>query len=197
MTSPNSQAAESDLGVYFFAEDYANLPRRMAILAIDFCILLVIFVFLVMFSVLANAFAEESGIRLSGWPFVIMFVATCWSYLAVLEGTSVGTLGFLVTGVKIVDLHGRRPSVLRMTFRLLLWALGPFNFVYDLVWLAGDAHKQSLRDKIAGTFVVRYEAIPAGQAPIKLARLMFMGWTFTFYEVKKPVSAIERKLARS
>jgi len=189
MTSP-SATTDPDLGVYFCSEDYASFPRRLAILAIDSFVLLLIFTLLIMFSLLANAIVfQEYGERLSPWPFVLAFVAICWSYLALIENTIFGTLGFLIVGVKIVNLRGDPPSILRMTLRLLLWSLGPFNLIYDLVWLAGDIHKQSLRDKIAGTFIVRRDALPAGNGPIKLARLMFMGWTFVFYEVKKPANA--------
>ena len=61
------------------------------------------------------------------------------------ESSSIGTLGFLLAGMKIVNLKGERPSFVRMTFRLLLWVLGPFHPMIDLLWLSGDRDRQTPR----------------------------------------------------
>jgi uncharacterized RDD family membrane protein YckC len=191
MNAPSSMTAaelpSAELGVYFFPEDYAGLGRRMAILALDFIVLLVACVFLVVFYAMANGlYHQKYGIDLTPLPFFLGFLAVCWTYLAVIEGL-VGTLGFLSADVKIVNLRGERPSIWRMTFRLLICVLfGIFMPVYDLIWLAGDANWQSLRDKLAGTLVVRRDAIPAGGGPIKLRRMMFLGMSLAYFEVKNP-----------
>src|SRR5207249_2120250 len=119
------------------------------------------------------------------------WIGFCYAYLVFLEASPIGTLGFLLTGVKIVTLKGERPSFLRMTFRLLLWFLGPFNVLVDLWWLTGDDCKQTLRDKCAGTIVIRKTAVPAGHGEITLKRYQLLAHSFVFYEVRKPEAAPE------
>ena len=44
--------------------------------------------------------------------------------------------------------------------------------------------RQAIRDKFAGTYVVRLDATPAGSAPIRVRTYMFWGMTFLFREVR-------------
>jgi uncharacterized RDD family membrane protein YckC len=111
-----------------------------------------------------------------------------FAYLVLLERSSVGTLGYLLTGVRIVTLKGERPSILRMTYRLLLWVAGPFHPFVDFTWLTGDEFRQTLRDKPAGTVVVRKSAVPAGVGELRLNRYQFQTFSFVFYEVRKPTA---------
>jgi hypothetical protein len=62
--------------------------------------------------------------------------------------------------------------------------VGPLNFLIDLMWLTGDANRQAIRDKFAGTYVVRQDAMPAGTGPILVRTYMFWGMTFLFREVR-------------
>ena len=105
------------------------------------------------------------------------------------EPSSIGTLGFILTGVKVVNLKGERPSFVRMSFRLFLWVLGPFHPVIDLLWLTGDPDRQTLRDKLAGTYVVRKDAVPCGQGTVRLAHYFLFGLSILFPEVQKRRSA--------
>jgi hypothetical protein len=58
--------------------------------------------------------------------------------------------------------------------------------MFDLLWLTGDDYKQTLRDKFAGTVVIRKKAVPAGTGEIRLNRYQMLGYSFVFYEVRKP-----------
>jgi hypothetical protein len=57
------------------------------------------------------------------------------------------------------------------------------NALVDLLWLTGDANRQAVRDKFAGTYVIRLDAAPAGTGPIRIRPYMFWGMTFFFREV--------------
>jgi uncharacterized RDD family membrane protein YckC len=171
--SPSSGPPE--IGHYYAAGDYAGLLRRFVIIAVDSCVIAAaggLFLFL-------QAERQFTETVFYSW------IAFTYVYLVLLEASAVGTLGFLLTGVKIVTLKGERPSVLRMTFRLLLWTLGPINACLDLYWLTGDDYKQTLRDKFASTYVIRRNAIPAGSGEIRLNRFLFLGYNFVFYEVRR------------
>ena len=158
-------------GVVYADGDYAGFFRRFAIIGVDL-------------AVLAGLWGLLSAFEMSRTVFYVGAGLT-WAYLTLLE-TTLGTLGFWLTGTRIVTLEGKRPGVFRMTFRLLLWIFGPINAFVDFFWLAGDAYKQTLRDKFAGTLVVRKAATPVGTGDIRLNRYQFLGFSLVFYEVTKP-----------
>ncbi len=168
--------------VWYAPDDGAGLGRRLAILLIDAAVILG---FWAGPAVLVNAAAIPISIEefFPAW-FVVTF-----AYLTALEASPVGSIGFMICGTKIVTLRGERPSVWRMTGRLLICLFLPLSFPIDLLWLAGDDRRQSLRDKIAGTYVIRKAAAPAGRGPTRAATLMFWGATLTYWEVRRAVPA--------
>ncbi len=181
MTAVPREVSSLGEGVYFSADDYAGFGRRLFILLVDLAVLVFAAVALeTMWSRLARR--EEHYIL----GFLCSWLVFSYLYLAVLEPSRFRTLGFALAGVKIVNLRGERPSILRMTFRLMIWLLGPFNPLIDLIWLAGDDHKQTLRDKFAGTYVVKKDAVPAGHGSIRVATYYFLSFALWFPEVKKP-----------
>ena len=54
----------------------------------------------------------------------------------------------------------------------------------DSMWVAGDAHRQALRDKFAGTYVVKRNAAPAGAGKIIFQRYEILVYNFIFREVE-------------
>ena len=68
--------------------------------------------------------------------------------------------------------------------------LGPINFVLDLLWVWSDSYRQTLRDKLAYTYVVRRDAVPEGRGPIAFAHYSILGWHLLCREVR--TEAIKR-----
>ena len=164
-------AAASPPGVVYADGDYAGFFRRLLIIGIDLAVLGCAWGLLSVFGMSPSVFYGGAGLS--------------WAYLTLLEARA-GTLGFWLTRTRIITLEGKRPSVLRMTFRLLLWIFGPIHAFVDFFWLGGDAYKQTLRDKFAGTLVVRKSATPVGRGDIRLNRYQFLMFSLVFYEVSKP-----------
>jgi uncharacterized RDD family membrane protein YckC len=171
-------------GVYYRTEDYASLPKRFLIMGIDFATL--VFLLLLAMSLFMIFFRDYD--EWMPWSRYAVF-AISYLYLAVLKRTDFGTLGYWLTGVKIVNLKGKRPSLWQMTFRLIMFVFGPFNFIADVVWLGGDENRQTLRDKVVGTYVVKDEAIPLGQGEQILVPYFFLAWSLMFREVKRALPA--------
>jgi uncharacterized RDD family membrane protein YckC len=130
------------MGHSFSVQDHAGLFRRFLVIVVDLAVAA-----LAAIAIAADGEGSLPPLCVYAW------LALCYAYFVLLEASSLGTLGFLVTGVRIVTLKGERPSVLRMTFRLLIWVLGPINVLVDLFRLTGDEYKQTLRDNFAGTRV--------------------------------------------
>jgi len=82
-------------------------------------------------------------------------------YFVVLKHSTLRTFGYRVGRIKIVGSDGNLPSYNSLVWRSLFGLLGPLNWL-DSIWLVNDKHSQALRDKFAGTYVVKTDARPAG-----------------------------------
>ncbi len=171
-------------GVYYAIEDYAGFFRRITVLLID-NILLLGFGYLLWGAFVAMFWEPGTMFGLvkeycCTWFFCI------WLYLTVIKRSKLGTVAYLILGLKIVNTKGQRPSILRMTFRMLLWLFGPINLIIDLLWLGADAERQTLRACYAGTYVLRKRAEPIGTGPVHLTRYCGGGLTLSYPRVVRP-----------
>ena len=167
------------MGAYFIREDYLGVARRLLIDVVDLPVAVAL-------TALALGLARlvAPGLDVEG-VLLLLGGAIFFAYFVLLKRSRFRTLGYILAGARIVDLRGGRPGILRLTARLLFALAGPLNFVFDVLWLAGERDRQALRDKFAGTYVVRQDAVPAGSGPIVLRTYMFWGMTFLFKEVAR------------
>ncbi len=168
--------------VCFDRRDYAGLGRRLVIICIDFLVAAVL-CFIVFFGVAFACFVRDPSTDDLPDYTLLLLLLVVYLYLTVLKRSEVGTLGYILTGVRIVNIEGRRPSLLQMTGRLLPLPLFPLTLPFDLAWVVDDPHRQSLRDKWVGTFVIRRKAKPIGTAPVRYKRIGLVGLFLTFPEV--------------
>lgn len=168
-------------GVFYSQDDYAGLGRRAAILILDS---LVVIAMILVIGLSCDFLVNESSAFWVYLPAVMLFVS--WLYLAIIKRSNMGTLGYFVTNCRIVDLTGSRPSILTMTYRFLLLIFGPLHFFYDFLWLCNDQNKQTLRDKLAKTYVVNRVAQPEGIGQKTLVPIFFFLFSYQFTEVQRP-----------
>jgi uncharacterized RDD family membrane protein YckC len=179
---------ETGRAVCFDRRDYAGPVRRAVTICIDFVAAIVL------------SFGVLTGIwclwlvrhRQSDPPPEALWVvpAVAYLYLTVLKRSRVRTLGYILTGVRIVNIEGKTPSLLQMTIRILpVIQLStvpvPWFLLLDVGWMVDEPAKQTLRDKWAGTFVVRRKAKPVGTAPVRYNRIGFAGIFLIFPEIVK------------
>ena len=170
-------------GVFYRFHAYAGFLRRVIIILVD---LFVILVFCSFFTPIPLSFFYDQYDALMQANLLYAMPVIAFIYLAVVKRTNFGTFGYWLAGVKIVTLQGKRPSLFQMTVRFVLLILGPIHPLIDFIWLSGDKDRQTLRDKIVGTYVVRDNAIPIGQGDITLSQYYLLGFSFSFKEVKRP-----------
>ena len=163
-------------GVYYAHADYIGIWRRLIANALDFFLLMVVTVILGYWLVPT---IDQPQVVLGS------FLALWFVYLVVIKRTYFGTLGLALVNARVVDLAGNRPSIFRMLFRFLFLVFGPINILFDIIWLGGDAHRQSIRDKFAGTYVIKKSSHPSGSGRQVMKTYCFMGWTFNFREVDR------------
>ena len=180
MTTDNSLGN----GAYYESDDYAGFMRRIGVLVIDTIVILIagvlLWIPLLTISWNLNQTFEPSGL------FFLLWAVLIWVYLVPLKRSRLRTIGYRLFGLMIVTTRGERPSLFTMTFRMLMWLFGPFNFVLDLIWLGADTEGQSLRDCYAGTYVLRNGAEPIGFAPVHLTRYNGAGLTLAYPRGVRP-----------
>jgi uncharacterized RDD family membrane protein YckC len=172
-------ADQRELGVFYDVHDYAGILRRLAIVVVDFVILVLAYLLMAVVAAFSDFVNQH---------MLVLYLALCYPYLAVLKTTRWGTVGYLVTGVRLVDLRGNRVRLWRATFRFLFLVFGPLNLLFDIIWLGGDPNRQSIRDKFAATYVIRKRAAPAGQGAIRYMTFFMGGSTLMFQEVERRVT---------
>ncbi len=172
-------AAGPGEGVYYARGDYAGILRRLVIFVADSAIILG--------CGLAVLVLLDPTVTELAPPVAVLSVGlVMWGYLAVLKRSRFRTLGYRLADTKIVTLKGDRPSILRMTFRLLLWVVGPVNIFVDLFWVGNDDDSQTLRDRLAGTYVIRSNAEPIGRGRISFVSYYAYALALTFRQAIRP-----------
>jgi hypothetical protein len=72
-----------------------------------------------------------------------------------------------------------------MALRFFLLFLGPLILFVDILWLTGEENRQTLRDKMFATYVIKRQAQPEGTGKILYYFQTFLLWCWTFREVKR------------
>ena len=179
-----SRSPES--GVVYRKEDCAGFFRRCLVTATDAFVLLLAAAPGILLGALWFIFDPQ----LKGfWPlFFLLWSVFAYVYLAILGPTKIGTLGFILAGVKIVDLKGKQPSFRRMTLRFFLllgFALSsPIYILLDLLWLGADGCRQTILDKATGTYLVRKGTMPFLDGVQTTVPYQFFGLSLLLPEVK-------------
>lgn len=187
MANPNG---DSSLGVYYATEDYIGIRRRILIVIVDFGLIAVIgWLAMVLWNTMPP---NEIPYLILEWGFPVF----AYAYLTVIKASKIRTLGYRLVGAKVLTFKGKRPSMFRMTFRLLLWVFGPINAIFDLIWVGIDQDRQSLRDRFAGTYVVRVNAQPIGKAPIHLFYYQAFGLSLMLPTVCRPKDATSNETSK-
>jgi len=182
MQNPTCERESLGEGVYYAPQDYASLRARLVIIVIDLTLL--IFCSLLISGILSEIGKVLYGLEYISLSFNYTLLFLSYLYLAVLKPTRHGTLGYWLKGYKVINLQGKRPSFWQMTYRFVLLIFGPFHIVVDYFWLGGDEHRQTFRDKLVGTYVIRQYATPLGRGQVALVPYFFWGLSFLFREVK-------------
>src|SRR5262245_30368909 len=123
--------------VYFRREDYAPFWLRLIIDIIDGIVAAV--VGLTVLVILWGSLEKNL--------LFLVCLGIFYAYFVLLKRTKLGTVGYLLAGVRIIGPDGNPASLGSLTVRLALMMLGPLNLL-DIIWLSGDPHRQALRDKL-------------------------------------------------
>lgn len=180
MLQPQRDRSLGD-GVYFAADDYIGAGRRLLMVGVDTVVLgVMVWVLSVLwFSLVGDA---------KGCAGVV--VLAMWLYLVPLKRSGFRTIGYRVIGAKLVNLQGARPVLWLLTLRSLLWLFGfsPVTLLLEFFWCHVDDDRQSLRDRITNTCLVKQYATPIGTGEVHTAYYFSCGYIFAYSHVVHPKS---------
>ncbi|MBU8934142.1 MAG: RDD family protein [candidate division Zixibacteria bacterium] len=160
---------------YFKREDYAGPGTRLAILMLDGLVLIGALVsLLIARAVFADLSKANVMVLVSLWPIV------CVLYLGPLHASQLGTIGYLLTGYKLVDYRGERPALWRSFVRGCTILVLGFEAITDITCSNCRHTRQIFWDRIAETVVVRKGAQPEGCAELVtyLEFVASLNWEF-------------------
>ena len=168
-------------GVYFAANDYLGAGRRLLMVCVDTVVLGV------MVWVLSSLWFHLVG---DYEMFLGVVVLAMWLYLVPLKRSGFRTIGYRVIGAKLVNLQGARPALWLLTLRSLLWMffLAPLNLLLEFLWCRVDDDRQSIRDRLTNTCLVKQYATPIGTGEVHTAYYFSCGYTFAYAHVVHPKS---------
>lgn len=172
-------------GVLFRREDCAGIFRRLLATFVDGTLL---FLFLVGWWLACRFTLVGVAGAVPGWLWFGSSLSAALLYFVVLKRSDIGTVGYRLAGIRVIGLDGGPAGHWAMFHRFAvggLWVFtGSLMFILDLVWLGGDDQRQTIRDKMAGTLVVRRNAIPIAQGRQTVRLYSFVGWSLFLREVK-------------
>jgi uncharacterized RDD family membrane protein YckC len=169
-------------GVYYSEQDLAGLARRALALVVDVSIVL---------PVCGAIVALGPDVGLPQAVANALALGLAWIYLAGFKSRPIRTVGYRLADVELVDLYGKLASLWLSTCRFMFLFGGPLNFFFDLVWLTNDPNRQTLRDKLTGTYVVRRGARPIGHGAITYPTYFIATLSFVLPEVSRGAVAPE------
>ena len=175
--SPTARSNPSE-AVYFAPTDYAGFWRRGFVEIVDIGVMFVLIVIVTMMLVQT----------LAAGGLLLCWALAAYAYFVIVKHSRFRTLGYRLGRVRIVDARGQAPSWSALSLRLLFAIFGPINFVVDMLWIPSDPCKQSLRDKLAHTYVVKAGARAAGPARVVYRSYHLMGMAFVFREIEPLIS---------
>lgn len=176
-------------GVDFAFGDRAGFGRRLLASVVDGVVLF--FLWVVIYDVWVSL-AETPGFN--GATLGPAGLLAAFLYLGPLKRSRLRTLGYRVTGVRIVSLRGGRPSLLAMALRVGLYMLGNFA-AFDFLWFLVVKRRQKLSDQLVGTYVVRAGAEPVGRGRIVTAYYAGLGCFLVMREVVPTTSGARKEAA--
>lgn len=86
--------------------------------------------------------------------FAMLLFVTC-AYLMTFQVVLGRTLGMRLLKMRVIDVWGDRPSILRCAARTGGYVLGAATVMLGFLWVGFDSEKRGLHDWIAGTYVIK------------------------------------------
>ena len=98
-------------------------------------------------------------------PFLILFLVIAGFYFWAFNAVSGETPGKILMGIRAIRVQGEPPGPFHSLMRVAGMGIGLFTLGFGPAWLIWDQRRQGLHDKLAGTLVIRGQALSAAKVP--------------------------------
>ncbi len=89
------------------------------------------------------------------WGSLGLGVAIVALYLFLFQAGLGGTPGMRLLRIRVIDVYGDPPGLVRAAIRTAGYLLGAATFSLGFLWIGFDREKRGLHDWLAGTYVIR------------------------------------------
>lgn len=179
--------------VYFKPEDYASTPRRLTALLIDTIVVFLLFLVIgnivvrmtVPADVLKSTTAEQKeALKKEAAPILgyllLSLIGPATLYHIALRKTRGGTLGYRVAGIRLVNPFGQPPNIKTLLKRFLVAVPTCMFFAIAYTPSRKQPKRQAFHDQVAGTWLIRRRAEPAGSAQLASQPQLYGVYPFAF-----------------
>lgn len=89
------------------------------------------------------------------WGGLTLILCILLIYMMVFQATMGHTLGMRLLGIRVIDLFGQSPGLMRSAIRTLGYVIGLLSGSLGFLWIAVDREKRGIHDWLAGTYVIK------------------------------------------
>jgi uncharacterized RDD family membrane protein YckC len=181
MLKPNPICSQSGelRAVIYSDSDYAGFWRRMLVCLVDGSV----FLFSMSIVSVVGKFLPLPG-PVRALMLLSAIIVLPLAYFVSLKGAGRRTLGYWIAGVQLVDVYGGHVSywtlMKRSAWGIFTFIVIPPFFLGDAYFMFLDKHRQTLRDRLAHTYVVRTDAKPKGFAKVVRQPCQMLCLSFVF-----------------
>jgi len=142
--------------VKYKRQDYCGFWRRFAANFLDGTILGIAYKLV---KTVLLAIASLSGTAYPGFSKWMLCTIIFWTYMIWFKGFKGATPGYNVFGIRIISINGTQVSIKQIIVRVISSFFSAIPLGLGYIWIAVDANRQAWHDKIAGTYVIKANAI--------------------------------------
>jgi|GEM_PF-2528722 len=128
-------------------------------------------------------------------PLIWGGVGLMAAYQILLRKTPIGTLGYILTGIKLVGPDGRSPDWHSYGKRVLICLLEIFSIGLIYIMCFKNKKHQALHDQLAGTWLVKRNAQPEGPGRIIYKTRLLGVYPMTLIDVEPEPTADDMAVA--
>lgn len=186
--------SESAGPVVYDRDDYASPLKRIISFAIDFIVLMFLLAMLrlgvaavvvpgdALKGLNQTQQTQEVNRRLLPYRTQLNFgiIAVVLVYHVLLRTLPGGTIGYRLTGTRLINEYGRPPELRTAMRRFVFGAPGCLCFLASYLKCLSDPYRQAMHDHYAGTWLVRKHATPIGPAIIEYQQKMIGPWPLQY-----------------
>ena len=142
--------------VKYNRHDYCGFWRRFAANFLDGTILGAAYKLV---NTVLLAIASLTGTAYPGFSDWMLCTILFWTYMIWFKGFKGVTPGYNIFGIRIISINGMQVSIKQIIVRVISSFFSAIPLGLGYIWIAVDENRQAWHDKIAGTYVIKANAI--------------------------------------